>query len=175
MAKNILFIVEGERDEPNLIISIFKRALDLSTSDYKIFKFKSNIYSLYDKMVKEEYESLLSMLYSMDKRIFPSDFLIPEAAFSSVYLIFDLDPQSPTYSKKKITRLSEMFSDESRNGKLYLNVPMSQSIFNFQSFNQDKFNNQVYAINRIASFYKKDSRENSFLKLKYRTASFRSI
>lgn len=74
MAKNILFIVEGERDEPNLIISIFKRALDLSTGDYKIFKFKSNIYSLHDKMVKEEYESLLSMLYSMDKRIFPTDF-----------------------------------------------------------------------------------------------------
>ena len=175
MSKNILFIVEGKRDEPNLLISVFKRALQLAETDYKIFKFKSNIYSLYDKMRKDGYDSLLSMLYAMDRTIFPDEFVTPETAFSSVYLLFDLDPQSPTYSETKMINLCSVFDDETRNGKIYFSVPMSQSIFDFTSYNQRLFNNKKYKINNIASYYKKEARENSFLTIKYGTQSFKKI
>lgn len=175
MAKNILFIVEGRRDESSFLISAFKKALKLIYNDFKVFKYKSSIYSLYDQMKNEGYDSLLSFLYSLDKTIFPDSFITPEDSFSSVYLLFDLDPQSNCYSVEKVKEMCKMFSDETRNGKLYLSVPMSQSIFDFSSYRQNLFNKKTYCINSIANDYKRESREKSFLGLKYGTRSFKTV
>ena len=44
MAKNILFIVEGRRDESSFLISAFKKALKLINNDFKVYKYEASIY-----------------------------------------------------------------------------------------------------------------------------------
>ena len=175
MAKNILFIVEGKRDESNLLISSFRRVLKLTDEDVVIHKYKSSIYSLYNRVKAGEYDSFLSFLYSLDKSIFSDKTVTPENTFSSVFLIFDLDPQSKEYNLANLIEMCNYFSDETRNGKIYLSVPMSQSIFDFTSYNQPAFNKRCYRIDRLSSSYKRESREASFLSAKYGTKAFRTI
>lgn len=175
MTKKILFIVEGERTETKMLISTFERALTLSSEKYEVFKMKENIHALYLKMKKYGYDSFLSFLYTQKKEIFPKDMFTPETAFASVYLFFDLDPQEPLFSIEETKELANFFNDETQNGKLYINYPMVESIFDFSSYSQKEFNSKIYKINRLSDDYKRDSRSNSFLSIKYKNKSFRKI
>lgn len=175
MAKKILFVVEGERAETRMLISSFKRTLNLSNEDFEVSKYKTNIHQLFKKMKTQGYDSFLSYLYSFNKKIFPKDMLTPETAFSSVYLFFDLDPQDKFFSIDETLEISHFFNDETQNGKLYISYPMVESLFDFDSFNVNHFLNKNYPINKLSTFYKHDARLNSFLSIKYKTASFSKI
>lgn len=175
MSKKILFVVEGKRDESKYLIPVFKKALKLADEDTVICKYKASIYALYDQMKNEGYESFLSYLYSFDKSLFSDSTETPENSFSSVYLIFDLDPQRNDFSLRRISEMCDMFADETRNGKIYFSVPMSQSIFDFSSYRQKSFNNRTYPIKKLASDYKRESKQSSFLALKYNTTSLKAL
>lgn len=175
MAKKILFVVEGERAETRMLISTFEQALLLSSEKFEICKYKANIHKLYKKMKKLGYDSFLLFLYSINKKIFPDDMFTPETAFSSVYLFFDLDPQDELFSIDETIEIAEFFDDETINGKLYINYPMVESIFDFGSYNSNKYNKKTYPICNLSTCYKSDARLNSFLSIKYKTYSFRKI
>lgn len=175
MAKKILFVVEGERAETRILISTFKRALDLSKEDYEVSKYKTNIHQLFKNMKSKGYDSFLSYLYSFNKKIFPKDMFTPETAFSSVYLFFDLDPQDKLFSIDETLEIASFFNDETQNGKLYISYPMVESLFDFDSFNIKNFYKKIYPISNLSKFYKHDARVNSFLSYKYKTASFSKI
>lgn len=175
MAKKILFVVEGERTETRMLISTFERALTLSSEKYEVCKIKTNIHILYSKMKSLGYESFLSFLYTEKKDVFPKDMFTPETAFASVYLFFDLDPQESLFSIEETKELASFFNDETQNGKLYINYPMVESVFDFSSYRQKDYNKKTYCIDKLSSKYKCDSRLNSFLSLKYKSPSFRKI
>lgn len=175
MAKKILFVVEGERMETRMLASAFKRVLLLSDSNVEICKYKTNIHKLYKKMKKDNYDSFLSFLYSYKKDVFPKEMITPETAFSSVYLFFDLDPQDELFSIDETKEIASFFDDESINGKLYINYPMVESIFDFTSYNFSHFSKRKYPIKNLSKKYKTDARFKSFLAMKYKTTSFRKI
>ena len=175
MAKKILFVVEGERAETKMLISMFERALSLSSEQYDVCKYKTNIHNLYKKMKELGYDSFLSFLYSEHKEIFPKDMFTPETAFASVYLFFDLDPQDSLFSIEETKELATYFNDETQNGKLYISYPMVESVFDFASYRQGNYNKRTYKINMLSNYYKSSARLNSFLSIKYKTKSFRKI
>lgn len=175
MSKKILFVVEGGRTETNFLISSFVNALNLSSEKFEVCKYRANIHKLFKRMKKNGYDSFLSFLYSIDKNIFPKDMFTPETAFSSVYLIFDLDPQDELFSIEETKEIALFFDDETVNGKLYINYPMVESIFDFSTYDSKLYNKKTYPIYMLSSNYKNDARANSFLTAKYKTCSFRKI
>lgn len=175
MAKKILFVIEGERAETNMLISTFERSLNLCNQDFEIFKYKTNIHVLFREMNKMGFDSFLSYLYMINKEIFPDDMFSPETAFSSVYLFFDLDPQAELFSIVETNDIVTYFNDETVNGKVYISYPMVESVFDFISYNFKDYCNREYPIDKLSASYKSDARRNSFLGQKYRNCSFRKI
>lgn len=162
MSKNILFVVEGKITEKNVLVSAFKDVLNFNNVNVNVYKFKANIYNLFKKMEKLKETSFLSFLYSQNKKIFPPEMVSPETAFSSVYLLFDLDPQDDNFNEDTIIKIAKFFSDDTINGKVYFSCPMVESIYDFKNFKQSDYNKKFYKINILSRSYKHDSKYNSY-------------
>lgn len=129
----ILFVFEGEKREPQLYRTIEK--LYIRTSDEIICcSYGNNIYDLYREL-KEMGEGgdLVDVLRArLAKRgdTTLNGFRSPQ--FSEIYLFFDYDFHNTQLSLEDINmRLGKMlsfFSEETENGKLYINYPMIESI-----------------------------------------------
>lgn len=125
---NVLAIVEGEKNDVQLMQRLFDIYFSDSPKDYVIWSYKTNIYELYDKVFKdndEENIDLMTQLRSREtdiqkKEIFDQD-------YTDVILIFDLDPHDSRYDKDKLLRMQNYFNESTENGKLYLNYPMLEA------------------------------------------------
>lgn len=130
----ILFVFEGRKTEPSLFKTLeylyFK-----NPNEQKICCFGYNIYELYRLMNESDFtEDIVTVikrkLESRNEKPIPEDLSITD--FSEVYLFFDYDFQNKNLELEKLNfQLQEMldfFSDETDNGKLYVNYPMVESI-----------------------------------------------
>ena len=129
----ILFVFEGKRREPD----IFK------TLDYLYFpkgqtivcSFGNNIYELYRQLKELGGDGdVVSILRekNMGKPEDPFRDYDRSSDFSEIFLFFDYDFQNKNLSLEEMNgQLEEMltlFSDETENGKLYINYPMIEAI-----------------------------------------------
>lgn len=163
MPQRVLFVVEDKKTDHN-VSTIFKRLLKKIKTEVVVYKYQTTIYDLYGLIKKKSDSTFLSILWERDKKQFPKDMIKPEDAFTSVYLIFDFDPSSHLFSLKKCDFLVRFFDDETRNGKLYFDYPMSESIFDFKSFRQSLFNKRIVLLGKSADkYYKKSVRKNSYI------------
>ena len=55
-----------------------------------------------------------------------------DSTFSSIYLIFDYDPQYHKYDSKKLEYFANRFNNETEEGLLILNYPMFESMFDIE-------------------------------------------
>lgn len=159
--RNILLIVEGEVTEINVFDKIGDLFFD-KTTKLDFFAYKSNIYSLYQKIKEyKEYTTTIDILKEIatDKK---SKKLLNKK-FSEIYLIFDFDPQEPAYSDKKIIELVNFFNDEIEFGKLYINYPMMESFRDHTNFNIKDFLNRKVKIDGLTSeIYKSYITQNGY-------------
>lgn len=134
-SENILFIVEGEKTEPNLIYHL-QRAFKVETK-YNIYSYETSIYELYDALVKDEYLDIILLLKELtrdaQKRLMLSN------KFSKIFLLFDFDPHHQKYEGEKIKSMLEMFKDSTDGGKLYINYPMTESFRHLKHMPDLKF------------------------------------
>ncbi len=150
---NILLIVEGEKTE----VDLFEKMSGLFlTNDKKIkfFSFKTNIYKLYLTLKDDVFVDLVGALKekapdNCDKSIF-------EEKFSEIYLIFDADFQDNNFKEHKIRKMTEFFTDQFDNGKLYINYPMVESYRHHDKFNLDKYLLNKIELNGLSSKSYKD-------------------
>lgn len=129
MASNILFIVEGDRE--NKLFSHMAKQFGLHAD---VFVFKSNVYALYSKLKEYDFNAnIVDVLKEMDTE----QSSILNMKFAYTYLIFDCDAHHSIEDDKRalndivlenISILEEMvdyFNDETEptKGKLYINYP----------------------------------------------------
>ena len=130
----ILFIFEGKRTEPNLFKTIEKLYFQ-NRDERKVYCFGYNIYELYKLMNESDFtEDLITVIRS--KMATRNDHSIPDdvdtSDFSEIFLFFDYDFQNKNLPlpelNKQLEVMLDFFSDETENGKLYINYPMVESI-----------------------------------------------
>ena len=132
MVRQILLVTEGV-SEGDLLKKLFKR---FCSEKVEIVEFKTNIYQLYD--CYESYHcrydqlDLRKVLLEHCTRLKSSEKERLKKNFSEIYLIFDMDPQDPLYSREKLIKLYSHFSDPSDYGKLYINYPMVESFYHIE-------------------------------------------
>ena len=106
-----------------------------NTDEQKIRCFGYNIYELYRLMNESDFtEDIVTVikrkLESRNEKPIPEDVSITD--FSEVYLFFDYDFQNKNLSleelNSQVQEMLDFFSDETDNGKLYINYPMVESI-----------------------------------------------
>lgn len=142
----ILFVFEGEATEPLLYSSMKHLFMPKEKNDI-ICSYKSNIYSLYNKMIAngdfddaENDVSIVPLLQDHLKKQgevnHPLLRIKRWAEISEVFLFFDYDCQNKnpngTYSlvdnNQQIQKMLSFFNNETAAGKLYINYPMVESI-----------------------------------------------
>ncbi len=157
----ILMIVEGKKTDERLMKHLLT-VYGISLS-HQIVSYKTNIYALYNQMFKggsPEAFDILQLLKSREpdeekKKIF-------DIHYSDIILIFDLDPQDPNFSNKKITEMLEFFVESSDMGKLYLNYPMVESFYHMKKIPDEDFNSYIVTLKELEEkkYKERVSKEN---------------
>lgn len=135
----ILFVFEGAAREPLLFKTIQNLFLPKETEPF-VCTYNSNIYSLYAKL--KQYDvfddiqasgntvSILNEILESKGDYTLSNIVVSD--ISQIYLFFDYDfhesRSTIENNNQHIKEMLEFFSDETDNGKLYINYPMVDSI-----------------------------------------------
>lgn len=132
MNRKILFVVEGPAEKSELTNS-FLHHLGISKEEYQIYRYNTSIHELYDLLTKPENSDiyLTSILVTNNKIDVKANYQV-DSTFTSIYLIFDFDPQYHKYDDEKIKYLAKRFDNETEEGLLILNYPMFESIFDIE-------------------------------------------
>lgn len=141
ISRQVLFIVEGKSDEPRLLKEMEPILSKTMGAKIRCYKAQRDIYTFFHNIdTGPDGDGVLAYLKSMKSTdsegllLFPEGER-PETVFSSIYLIFDFDPQASLFNAQKIKELCSFFSDETENGKLLLNFPMIESLRHVLSMN----------------------------------------
>lgn len=144
----ILFLVEGAKTD----LTLMKKLLDLYgiSSDYQIVSYNTNIYDLYKKMFLDDDPNTLDLLQVLkEHEIDETKKKIFDKHYSDIILVFDLDPQAPSYSPEKIIQMASFFNESSDNGKLYLNYPMIESFYHMKSIPDPEYNSYTVSLDEL--------------------------
>lgn len=152
--EHILFIVEGEKEEPliikTLISKFFKKQINA------IISYNTNIHQLYDILSKEDYPDIITILKRQGK--IDSSLVRKSDNIAEKYLFFDLDPHDPSFDFNNISKLVKFFDNETENGKLYINYPFTEALYEHQDPN---FVTKEIATKKCKSY--KKSLKNNFV------------
>ena len=165
MADIKLFIVEGEARDLRFIELMSERFLK-NKHDYRIIHLpaKQNIFMLYDILKDDDFETdIVEVL--RDNVDGAAEILngCLRKEIAEVYLFFDYDIQQLSeiaYERDIMSKLFEVFQDETENGKLYISYPMVEAIYDYKEERCDSFNKCFVDISEIIH-YKESSGKNN--------------
>lgn len=133
-----LLIVEGNHEKNELFWLIFKCFPEISIDMDNVWIYGTNIYVLYEDIVKEygsdwaEEEMDIDLPFVISKKLTPGHLRYKDD-FTNIILAFDYERQDTYFSEKKILEMQKSFSDATDMGKLYINYPMIESYLHLKS------------------------------------------
>ena len=157
----ILVLVEGEKTDYKLMEHLLQ-TYGIGES-HEIVSYNTNIYTLYNQMFRDgdpESVDILQILKEHEsdetkKRIF-------DYRYSDILLIFDLDPQDPSFTAEKILEMVSFFVESSDMGKLYLNYPMVEAFYHMKDIPDEAYNSYTATLEELKSrkYKERVNREN---------------
>jgi len=136
MSDKILFIMEGEKEDPQLLKKLFAAYRDFLDFDENavgkevIVSYASHIYSLYSELKKlENDDGFFADLFPIVKKKDPDLSGYSSDDFSAIYLFFDLDIHGRDEKEisSQLKEMVETFDNETGNGKLFISYPMVEA------------------------------------------------
>lgn len=127
-----LLIVEGHHEKNKLFWLIFKCFPEININMDDIWIYGTNIYQLYDDIVKEYGEEWakenddIDLPFVISKKKYPEKVQYKED-FINIMLVFDYERHDTNFSEEKILEMQSCFVDATDMGKLYINYPMIES------------------------------------------------
>ena len=161
--RKILFIVEGENDEPRFI----RRLLDVSQEPrpFEIYTYKTNIHILAQELYNnypdfdEDSINIQLVLSSIEPDNKKKKKLLEK--YNDIFLVFDMEPQERHPHFDTVRRMLSYFCDSTNQGKLFLNYPMMQSYKDLPRLPYPDFKNTIVSMGSVNT-YKKDVGNRSF-------------
>ncbi|MBR4660940.1 MAG: hypothetical protein IKO77_05895 [Bacteroidales bacterium] len=147
----ILFVFEGKRREPDIFKTL--EYLFFPERQTIVCSFGNNIYDLYRQLkALDGSGDIISILREKYKDNPDSPFnpKTKSSDFSEVFLFFDYDFQNRNLTidqmNRQISEMLELFNDETDNGLLYINYPMTEAIRYTKDLPDDHFSD--YSVSR---------------------------
>lgn len=132
-SRNLLFVVEGENDEPAFLRRLFLTCYP--SQSYQTYTYRTNLHVLaahlerdYPNFDREEIDIRL-ILRSYEKSDDRKKVL--SLNYTDIFLIFDFEPQHDHPHFDTIRRMLALFNDSTMQGKLFINYPMMQAYKHF--------------------------------------------
>lgn len=162
--RKLLFITEGDVDEPAFIDKVFEKCYP--NVEYKYYSYTTTIHTLTSLLFTEnneidEFLDIKKVLKENEKAEYKKEKLSEE--YSDIILVFDFDPHYDNPQFEKISKMLKFFNDSTNNGKLYINYPMMQSYKHIKSFYDDEFKDRTVEVSKCAK-YKELVGEESIVK-----------
>lgn len=165
-----LLVVEGHHERNILFWLMFKCFPEISIDLDNVWIYGTNIYVLYEDIVKEygsdwaEEEMDIDLPFVISKKQTP-DALKYKADFTNIILVFDYERHDTYFSERKILEMQNAFSDSTDMGKLYINYPMIESYQHLNSIpDSDYAERKVPVSFEPGSKYKELVRKESYIK-----------
>lgn len=139
-----LLIVEGHHEKNKLFWLIFKCFPEMNINMNEIWIYGTNIYQLYDDIVKEygeewaEENEDIDLPFVISKKQYP-DKLRYKEDFTNIVLVFDYERHDANFSEEKILEMQRCFVDAANTGRLYINYPMIESYQHLRQLPDDDF------------------------------------
>lgn len=126
--EKILFIVEGEKTERQIINNLQKNFL--SDSDVEVVLYKQNIYELYSEIKNDEFLDVGKLVKEKQQNKLKTSNISDYTRdnFAEIYLFFDYDGHDSKADDKTIKAMLKLFDNETENGKLLISYPMVEAI-----------------------------------------------
>ena len=127
-----LLIVEGHHEKNRLFWLIIKCFPEININMDEIWIYGTNIYQLYNDIVKEygeewaEENEDIDLPFVISKKQYP-DKLRYKEDFTNIVLVFDYERHDTNFSEEKILEMQRCFADAADMGRLYINYPMIES------------------------------------------------
>lgn len=156
----IVFVVEGEKTEPNYFESLCSLFIK---DDYLLFPYGTGFGTLYKELSENEDWDLQGHLLqrarqmlrhdiSKDLRSFYEPFAsLKRADMGDIYLFFDYDAHNKNLSEwnAKLDEMLAFFNDEGDGrGKLYVSYPMAESLQHTKKLPDADYENYEYEISK---------------------------
>lgn len=126
--RDFLFILEGPKDEPKLLNSLFR---EMKKDDRQhCYYFRCNLHVLANLLMPDEDDDLegIDLLMALKGRNNTAEEAeVLNRRYTDIFLVFDFEPQEGNPEFGKIRKMAAYFTDSTDNGKLYINYPMMQS------------------------------------------------
>ena len=142
MKAKILLIIEGDVEEVRILGNHTHGLLKLIDADYEIVVFSNPIYELYEAYKNGEYDDIVAYLRHFKGLNIENDKL-SKNLFSAIYLIFDFEPHYQKYSDNDIIDILKVFSNETENGKIYINYPMVEAFYHLKGLPDNEYDTRV--------------------------------
>lgn len=142
-----LLIVEGKHEKDELFWLIFKCFPELQIDINDVWIYGTNIYKLYEDIVKEygndwgRDEVDIDLPFVISKKEHPEK-IYYRNDFVNIILVFDYERHDPEFSEEKISEMQSCFDDSTDMGKLYLNYPMIESYLHLKSIPDETYMNR---------------------------------
>ena len=136
MSHNILFIIEGERTEMQIVDSLQNFFVNENTLIKCVYG--GEIYQIYKEIVEDDDLDTFSLLKERNQtnKEILKDYT--RADFAEIYLFFDYDGHSTLADDNKLIELIEFFNEETEKGKLYVSYPMVEALKHIVDFDTFK-------------------------------------
>lgn len=155
-----LLIVEGYHEKNALFKLLFECFPEINIDIDDVWIYGTNIYLLYEDIVKEYGENWTNDDIDIDLPFVISRKQSPDSLkykydFTNIFLVFDYERHDPNFSESKILSMQRKLSDAADMGKLYINYPMIESYQHFKSLPDSEYRNRKIPVNlRPGSEYK---------------------
>ena len=154
MNKNVLFIVEGKKDEPNFFKTV--NAIIDGYKDYEFFVYNTNIHILIKSMFPNgSFDENIDLLEELKlKSTSNKEIETLSKTYTDIFMIFDLDPHAPEaeLDSECLEKLLKHFNNSTDNGKLYINYPMMQSFRHTNIFLDENFKDKKVLKSDICNY-----------------------
>lgn len=122
---NILFVLEGEKTEDQIVTSFSKYLFNDKT--VITCAFCAEIYQLHRALVDDDDLDTFALLKELpsNKEILKE---FSRNDFAEIYLFFDYDGHSTLASDDSLLEMFDIFDEETDLGKLYVSYPMVESV-----------------------------------------------
>ena len=142
-----LLIVEGKHERDELFWGLFKCFPEMNIDIDNIWIYGTNIYKLYEDIVKEYGNDWAKVEMDVDLPFVISKKEHPETIyygndFTNIILVFDYERHDPSFSEEKILEMQHCFNDSTDMGQLYLNYPMIESYMHLKSIPDEEYINR---------------------------------
>lgn len=130
-----LLIVEGKHEKNELFSLLFRCFPEINISMDNIWIYGTNIYILYEDIVKEYGEDWegedIDLPFVISKK--NGSEIRYKQDFTNIILVFDYERHDTNFSEEKIVCMQRCFTDSTDMGRLYINYPMIESYQHLRS------------------------------------------